>query len=95
MTPSENTDLRQVGHTLARRRWTAVVTSAGIGAILVALAARLGPTAAVATALFAVAAVVAAVRFAVLEDRRWRRALSTLHTHDPHAAPRPSRRQSP
>ena len=94
MTPSENTDLRQVGRALARRRWTSVVASAGVGIVLVALAARLGPTAAVATALFAVAGVVAAVRLAVVEDRRWRRAFSTLRNDGLHAAPRSSRRRS-
>jgi hypothetical protein len=94
MTPAEHIDLRQIRHTLARRRWTAVVTSAGVGIILVALAARLGPTAAVASALFAVVAVVAAIRLAVVEDRRWRRAYSRLRTDDPRTAPRSSRRRS-
>ena len=94
MTPPERIDLRQIGHTLARRRWTSVVTSAGIGIILVALAARLGSTVAVATALFAVVAVVAAVRLAVVGDRRWRRAYGTLRTDDLHTAPRSSRRRS-
>jgi hypothetical protein len=82
MTPSENTDLRHVGRGLARGRWTAVVTSTGVGTVLVALATRLGPAAAVATALFAVAAVAATVRLAVTEDRRWRRAFSTLRNDD-------------
>ena len=94
MPPSENTDLRQVGRALARRRWTSVVTSAGVGIVLVALAARLDPTAAVATALFAVVAVAAAVRLAVVEDRRWRRALSTMRNDGVDAAPRSSRRRS-
>ncbi|MGE3449341.1 MAG: hypothetical protein AB7H92_17375 [Microbacteriaceae bacterium] len=88
MTPSENTDLRHVGRSLARRRWTAVVTSAGIGTVLVALAARLGPPAAVATALFAVAAVAANVRLAVGEDRRWRRAFGAVRNDGVHTARR-------
>jgi hypothetical protein len=88
MTPSENTDLRHVGRGLARRRWTSVVTSTGVGAVLVTLAARLGPAAALATALFAFAAVAATVWHAVTEDRRWRRAFSTLRNDDVHTARR-------
>jgi hypothetical protein len=87
MTPSQNTDLRHAGRSLARRRWTAVVTSAGIGTVLVALAARLGPAAAVAATLFAVAAT---VWLAVTEDRRWRRAFGTVRNDGVHTARRAS-----
>lgn len=88
MTPSENTDLRHVGRGLARRRWTSVVTSTGVGTVLVALAARLGPAAALAMALFAVAAVAATVWHAVADDCRWRRTFSTLRNDGVHTARR-------
>ena len=80
MNTSERTDLRQVRRYLARSRGISVVTSAGVGIVLVALAARLDPAAAVATTLFAIAAVVAAVRLATAENRCWRRALIAIRT---------------
>jgi hypothetical protein len=70
-----------------------VVTRAGVGTVLVALATRLGPAAAVATALFTLAAVAAPVRQAVTEHRRWRRAFSTLRIDDVDAARRGSTRR--
>ena len=78
MIPSENADLRRVGRGLIGRRWTSVVTSAGVGVVLVALAARFGAAVAAATAMFAVAAVLAAVWLAIIEDRRWRREFRTV-----------------
>jgi hypothetical protein len=86
MTPPRRTALCQTGRALAQRRWTSVITSAGVGAVLVAFAARLGPAAAGGAALFAAAAVGAAIRLALAEDRRWRRAFSTLRDGGKHAA---------
>jgi hypothetical protein len=92
MTPSENTDLRHVDRGLARRRWTSVGTSTGVGIVVVAVAARLGPASAVATTLFAVAAT---VWLAVTEDRRWRRAFGTSRNEGVHTARRnPTRRSA-
>ena len=46
MLPSENADLHRLGRGLIGRRWTSVVTSVGVGVVLVALAARFGAVAA-------------------------------------------------
>jgi hypothetical protein len=93
MIPSENADLGRVGRGLIGRRWTSVVASAGVGVVLVALAARFGAVAATATALFAVATVLAAVWLAIIEDRRWRKAFSTVRDGGADSARRSSIRR--
>ena len=70
-----NTDLRRSGRGLARGRLTSVVTSAGLGLVLVALAARLDPVVAIATAVFMIVAIAALLWHAAMENRRWRHAL--------------------
>ena len=94
MTSSENTDLHHVRRGLARQRWTSVITSAGLGTVLVALIARLTPASALATEIFAIVAVAAAVQHAVIEDRRWGRAFSTLRVDCADAARRDPTRRS-
>jgi hypothetical protein len=73
VTPPADNELTRARRGLAWRRWTSVLTTAATGVVLVALAARVGAAAAVATALFAVVALGAAAWRAAAEDRRWRR----------------------
>jgi len=61
----------------AQRRWTAVLTTAVTGVVLVSLASRLGAAAAVAGALFAATTVTAAVWRAIARRRRWRQTVDT------------------
>lgn len=79
MTPAIDNPLTRARRGLRGHRWTAVITTAGTGVVLVALAARIG-TAAVAVAVFAAAALAMAVWRAATGDRRWRRALENAHT---------------
>ncbi|QYG94264.1 hypothetical protein HC251_18690 [Iamia sp. SCSIO 61187] len=72
--PAEN-ELTFAQRGLAWGRWTAAITTTGAGIVVVALVARVGAAAAVATAVFVVVAVGAAVWRAAAEGRRWRRAL--------------------
>lgn len=94
MIPSENTTLRAAGRGLARMHWTSVATTAGVGVVLVALAARLGGTAAAVMAFVAGSAVLAAAWRAIIEDRRWRRALSIVQQDVVPGARRSSTRRS-
>ena len=64
--------LRVARRGLRTQRWTSVITTAGTGVVLVALASRLGAAAAVTAAIVVVAATALAVRHALAGDRRWR-----------------------
>ena len=91
MDTSDHSTLRDIRRGEAGRRWTSVVTSAGVGIVLVALATRLGTAAAVVTTLFVVVATAAAVRTAVTQDDRWQRAFDALRNdgagHGQHDSP--------
>ena len=93
MTPPAANDLGTAKRAQASRRRTAVLTTAGTGLVIVALAARLGQAAAIAAAVFAGAAVAAAAWRAAAEDRRWRHAFDVARTPAPASAVRPRRRR--
>lgn len=80
MSRAVDSPLTRARRGLRMHRWTSVITTAGTGAVLVALAARTGTAAAVAMAGFAAAALAAAVWRAATGDHRWRRAMGTAPT---------------
>lgn len=80
MSPASDNPLSTARRDLRVQRWTAVLTTAGTGVVLVAFAARLGTPAAVAAAVFAAAALAMAVWRAANGDRPWRRASAAVRT---------------
>ena len=93
MTPPVANQLSTVKRAQASRRWTALLTTAGTGLVVVALAARLGRAAAIAVAVFAAAAVIATAWRVAAEHRRWRHAFEAARTHrrpPPRDAPSPA-----
>ena len=80
MTVASDNPLTRARRGLRVHRWTAVITTAGTGVVLVALAARADTVAAVAVTDLAATALAVAIWRAASGDRRWRRALGTAHT---------------
>lgn len=79
-TPTHDGTLDTARRGLRTWRWTAVITTAGTGMVMVALASRVGDASAVVAGILAATAFVLAILRALTTDRRWRQAMSSTRT---------------
>jgi len=87
-TPTHDRALDTARRGLRTWRWATVLTTAGTGVVVVALASRVGDASAVLAAVVGATAFAVAIRRSLSTDRRWRRARSSVRTRPPSVSPR-------